>query len=148
MENPKQGWLRVVPDDEYGSYKNNSTWRLSHDPRVWVQSPLGRQIEVDLGSLEHRLCEFVKIGLFTPDELASSFEGRVRPELWAEALFIRGRLKEFHALLAVNPPSVAHFLDLKFGDDQLPALLFHAHYLVRVFVAKSAALAALGVSAD
>lgn len=143
MENQKQGWIRVVPDEEYRSYKNESTWRLKHDPRVWVQSPLGLQIEVELGSQEHGLCELFNSGLPTRGERASSLEGRVRPELWAEALFVLGYQKEFNALLAVNPACVAYFLALDFGEGHLPAMLLHAQSLVRIFVAKSAAQVAL-----
>ena len=112
---------------------------------VCIRSPARAHVRVYPHSVEHRLCRAAKWGFGLPLSTLELLSGILAQPLLAEALYTRGELKAFEAMLERFPACAdyIHALAPIAGDGHIGQVEdMQAH--VRVLQARQAALQALG----
>ena len=112
---------------------------------VCVRSPSRSRVYVYQHSMEYTLCNVARWGFGLPLSTLELFSGAVAPPLLAEALFARGELKAFDAMLASFPACADYIRALApISNDGHKGQVEDMQAHVRVLQARQAALQALG----
>lgn len=110
---------------------------------TWATSPSASRVLVYNYSLEHRLCKVMRRGRGVPLSTLELFNGRVAPQLLAEALYAAGALKEFETVVHRFPACIDYINSLHESIPGIQGGVGDMQTHVRSMLARQAALSAL-----